>query len=322
MSLKTPSKNRTFIYGYHGQSNFGDDVFLKEIYSELDYYDVIYLKSGHNPLPLSSSRLKKIHSPIIFKRLIWLKIFFYLLFCNSIHFCAGSLFKSQSFFLCFITLYLIKKINPRFKIICKGVSIGPLENNNNKYWMQKINNLFDLCIVRDKYSENFNEINVFKEDIALNYFRKFKCEKNVISYDLAVCVNKEFCESDVYNDLVEIICRNFQNKNICLIQACNDNNDGDFIYTNFLYQKLKDTCSVDILNYSPVHLDDFIMSFNSFKFIITSRMHVGLLGHILSIKTFQFMYADKIEKLYESHKINNVILFSDIKQITKNDNFI
>ena len=104
-------KKSYFLYGYHGQGNFGDDIFLKIFNDKVlnkSINPIVTFKSGISKSILDGNGVSKIYSPRFIKRFVWWSIFINSLTKNKFVFCAGSLFVSQAFILMYFTLKLLK----------------------------------------------------------------------------------------------------------------------------------------------------------------------------------------------------------------------
>lgn len=319
---------KSIIYGYHGQGNFGDDIFFDVLVDQfLNPKGIcsISVKCGGVEVPHESRlNIKKIRSPKYFTRLVWVKLAWEMMQAKYVIFCAGSLFKSQSF-LGFLIAVLIAKIASlgRVKIYAIGVSIGPISRRFDMINMRIASSLMDYIGVRDIASLDYidQRNSEYVGDIAVPHLikmaRRYKCKfydinNRIVSQSIGVCVSASiFSDTLCLKALIaniEAVAGGGLLKDLKIIVACIDPIEGDCSASNAFYQAISNAgLRITTVYHRPANPDYLFEALSTCACVISCRMHVTLAALSLGIPAVQYSYAEKIPDVFQTLGISKEI---------------
>jgi len=314
--------SKIMIYGYHGQGNYGDDVFAKLIVDQLFIrfgISNVFYKSGVHSSPLDQLAAKKIYGLSFLKRLNWILVFFYTMRSKALVFCAGSLFVSQSFFLFWLTIRLVRLIKRnKVRIVALGVSIGPIESRLNRFFVKNAFKYFDVVGVRDEesYSYVYRHNVLFTNDIAIPEILRAKSELEPIvskrhhNFTLGISINESAVGSDFYEQMISFVAEDKSIDKIIVFNPCIDKVDGDFDSAMALIARIngiRGDVIIELVAHDPKNLQVIDRSICECSLIFASRMHIGIASRCFGVPLVQYAYAEKVKNVFKSLGIEDSI---------------
>lgn len=319
------------LYGYHGHSNLGDDLFLKITLKWLSSNFGVkkaYVNAVKGVLDCNIENVDIVSFDRLnhyIARAQWLRVLIYALRSDALIFSSGSILKIQPFMLMGVVLYLIKLIKGRnFKIIGIGISIGPFKNKFDEKWCIRVLSLFDRLLLRDNRSYHFVEEKLphlidagqitNSYDLALAWPSIKHSSSSSIRLNkyetVGIAINHDIVGSDPAfqdNSLLTCIARLLSDwqkrkpsRHIMIIVVCNDPKDGDYAISKSLHDQLKLlNATAQLYVHRSMDVDNTILQLASCNALFASRMHAGLLAMFNGVPVLQFSYASKIADFYQ-----------------------
>ena len=330
------NKNYATLVGYHGRKNFGDDIFLQvssDWVNKKFKINNIYVAGKKEGVPSEIKGVKIFpfeKSKYLITRFLWVDIFIHALKSRYILFSAGSIFTIQPFFLAWILLSLVKKIKGHnFGVGAMGVSIGPFRDKISLKYGPKLIKLMDFCILRDRASFDLIEQLSDKKNYSLSYDLalqwgpawSYKKRHNGELKVIGVCfhpgawggVKNMGYESNlaIYIEALRHFCLKNKNTHVKVFAACSDDLDGETEFVNFIYEELgKSNISAEEIIYNGSGTEEFANNIQQCDAVITSRMHVGIIGMMGAVPVFQLDYARKVGDFYGHTGLSSDFLYS------------
>jgi len=341
MSIKNKVKIRpraATLVGYHGYQNLGDDIFLRLMCRWLGSSLNIkkcYLstKSGMTERLISGIQVIPFKNPVSnISRLQWICTFRKAMQSDALIFSAGSIFTIQPFFLIYLVLSLLRFFRGKdLRIMAIGVSIGPFYSIRDQYWCLKGLSLMDYVLLRDYQSkllvdgakESINAQLSF--DLALSWHSTPKLAKRSAMIGLAITERAlGTCKTNhTYNCItvlkaLEEMLANFNEVKVRILCVCSDQRDGDRLISHHFHEILTSRWGdrIEAVYYEAENIDEMLNSIAECSFLISARMHVGIMGILASVPVYQISYAEKIRNFFIHSELSTQYLH-DHNKITQ-----
>jgi polysaccharide pyruvyl transferase WcaK-like protein len=329
------------LVGYHGYQNLGDDIFLRLICRWLGSSLNIkkcYLstKGGMTERLISGVQVIPFKSPVSnISRLQWICTFRKAMQSDALIFSAGSIFTIQPFFLIYLVLSLLRFFRGKdLRIMAIGVSIGPFYSIRDQYWCLKGLSLMDYVLLRDYQSkllvdcakESINAQLSF--DLALSWNEKqstLKLAKRSAMIGLAITERAlGTCKTNHTDNCIAVLkaleemLANFNEVKVRILCVCSDQRDGDRRISHHFHEILTSRWGdrIEAVYYEAENIDKMLNSIAECSFLISARMHVGIMGILASVPVYQISYAEKIRNFFIHSEISTQYLH-DHNKITQ-----
>jgi polysaccharide pyruvyl transferase WcaK-like protein len=309
--------------------NLGDDYFLSILIDmfSTNNYTKIYITSIPQNLP-KNKKVKLIG--ILKEKMIlrwiekWIRIFLYSLKSDILIFSAGSILTILPFKTVSMIIWLLKKLNPKIKILALGVSVGPFPSKKVQNNAIKLLNQFDSIVVRDKQSlkylqKGFDNKVIYSRDLAFNYVDINNTPKKTIDplclgialNDYRLLFGEEFIkDEDKRNDKILKIINKIINlkiiDKIVIFHTSSHKYYGDKRVSEYIFNYLKTKITCEIVIYNNSDINEFIGELSKCKVVLASRLHTGFFSLTQNTNVLQLAYADKISNFYEDLNIDTL----------------
>lgn len=319
------SKKTGVVIGFHGMQNTGDDLFLRIITDWASQFLGIrefYVTAETDKLPLLSESI--IVKGIFPKRKMFprenlLRQMVAALKSNYVIFGAGSIFTINSFRLLYYSMYLLRRLNKRVKILAVGVSIGPFHSNSDKLYCIKLLQLFDIIMVRDEESVDILKamgietkiIASFDLALSLPEFMDIPVKSsepltigvsmnNYNSYFGPQYAYLDKIRNDKVVEVISAFISKFPDTQIVLFEICGDSFYGDGPVCKYLLERIaKKSNYIRTVSYSR-DSTNVLFEMSRCTVVFAMRMHAGILASMIGIPVVQLSYARKISDFYDT----------------------
>lgn len=331
---------RTYVKGYYGYENLGDDIFV--VTAEWVFKNIFITSSpiflGEN-LPVLSKesnalRIKNMYLRKLVEICICLK-------ANTILYYGGSLFTDGGKNILDIKYHFRKMKFPSKKFITIGTSIGPFKDKNDCVTTKELLGKFDVIAVRDYSSTKLlKKMNleekasfVFDNAILVNEVfknlkkRELKYEKKLIKIGISLCryetyqnINIEIerqREESLQKMLDKIIKENENVTEFVFFEFNGNPKTGDMKVTKKFYEYYKEKIKVSIVKYTK-NTEEMIEELYNCDFIIGIRLHSGILAYALNIPFMLIEYHTKCTEFLNTINHNYRFNIDDDSQNIRN----
>ena len=295
--MRFPSRSqRTLVFGYHGKSNFGDDLFVEamEEFGEtiLNTRYVEFMRaSQRDPGPIASAwhlatgGTARIAAPLRAAELLWK-----LLLARNVAFCGGSLFTQPS------GAHLILYVLTRMKLCALsayGVSVGPMQESNRKNFILEY--LVANCeplVVRDLASIDRLPVTmngreaILGGDLAALHSGIEKASESRILSDRDDYVVFIPCSTAGNNQATaEALADSLSVEDKVIVLSANSNRDvGDDGVAIDCAQILRSAgIAATAVLYDDVQTSGAIRHIAEAKFVVSARLHGAIVAYLLSV---------------------------------------
>lgn len=324
--------NNSFIFGWYGGGNFGDELLLAtllELLNSKNYKDLKYLYLDNNIKGLLEQKYlyaesveskSKILKTILSSRNI--------IVGGGGHW--GQDMNNRVFFmtiLLFISHFIFRK-----KVFLLGVGFYNSTNRLGRIsaWLAAKSSRIILARDNESYT-NFNKFNkkgtYLDKDIAfsleslLSKLESFTIEKikDVIKLEsikkpILICVrHMKSNRGDSYNNAIaDLIDSNKDKKFILMSMEPREKFEQNYS----LIEKLKgtkDNVNISDFRFNPLAFVKYLKSNSKSTLLIAPQYHVQLIAHLVGIKHFPIVYDNKVKELLTSFGVNETFNMDNIK---------
>ena len=306
---------RILVVGYHGSSNFGDDLFLRivceQLYQRIGPVELVVSTNNSDACPkFVGCRISGAYPEgNRIRRLDWLRLLFVSLRSDGIIFCGGSIFagKRQAAFSHFLSTFrvvdrLLARQRPIFGV---GLSLGPFENRNARLQTQNAIRCFDRLIVRDHFSINIAITasrggTDLSPDIALALLPEYQRIRDEASrlpstgVSIGVFIGPGFEASNesaldkLVDGLLSAASKAGQEIRPTVFVTCRERDVSDAVIGERVFAALSARgISARIEEYSPLEPKKFIARLLQMDGIVSSRLHPALVAMSVGIPVLQ-----------------------------------
>lgn len=315
-------KNKAkLLLGYYGAGNFGDELILKQYLKKNKHERYIVFSYGYDYT--QNNVIKTYHWKQGDKLSNFKNFLSAIKKVDEVLWVGGTCFTDEDGDGAFKFMLIAKLFLKKLKYI--NIGINELKERNRKIKTKIILTLANYISVRDQQSYElakyykFNFINKYnlnsdiEQDLGEQYLENIKCsesnEKNLL-IAWRVLTNYVDDETELINSLVKYIIKvkdKFDNIYIINTDSTKDKKTSEKIYQNL--SQLKN------INYLPeLSTDEKINYVCKSSFIITARLHIGVMGSLLNKNTYVYNYSNKIEYYFNNHK-NTYKIFKQFNDV-------
>ena len=335
--------DKATLFGYHGMSNFGDDIFLRVIVELLRSrlgLEHLYVtaRPGHIPREINGVELIPIiPASLRITRLKVFIVFYYALQSRLLCFGAGSLFTVFPFASYAFLLRLLRFFRrQRSQVIALGVSVGPLKTGSQTYWCRRLLDRMDAILLRDTQSKMLISHGACRAKVFTGYDLALLWEpgwhQNVAASGkypiLGLCLNYsgrgngaiDGVNASVAATIFRAISKLMGTDPKIAVRifiVCTDTIYGDQQASDDVRELFADHGIIaEVYKYDGISPEAFLANMKDCFAMITSRMHAGVLCLMQEIPTYQISYAAKIDAFYGHCRLQQDFLFRP-QQITE-----
>lgn len=320
---------QTYVKGFYGNKNIGDDIFTVTAKWVFDNYflNTTPVFIGKN-LPLMPNGTKLYKTKYDFtRRLVELYI---LLRAETVLYYGGSILTNggNSFF---DIKYLLRRV-PLFskKMITIGTSIGPFKNGKDYTTTHELLSKFSGIGVRDYSSlEVLNKMKleskstftfdnaILLTDVFPNIQPKKTKKSNEIKIGVSVCRYESYNNLDKEKEIkrektlirtLDAILNKYEIDEIVFFEFNGSEKTGDKEVTQEFRSYFKGKVKTTIIEYSP-NTEDFLIEINKCDFMLGVRLHSSIIAYALKIPFMLVEYHDKCTEFLNT--INHNFRFDD-----------
>jgi polysaccharide pyruvyl transferase WcaK-like protein len=205
------------------------------------------------------------------------------------------------------------------KYIILGVGAGPIKKKLSSIIIRTFCNGAKKIVVRDNYSyETLKKIGV-KRDILVSFDYALKLKETYIPKETRntrnIALHLTSKQPELNRNLIDYLLKSNAYEDVWFIE----DHTGEYEKvksTNPEIEKLiNDKC---ILYNGYLEMVDTI---DSFRFVLTSKLHVGILGAIFEKKICSFPYHDKVKQFYKEIEFSDNCFISTVNEKAIIDHF-
>ena len=198
------------------------------------------------------------------------------------------------FKLIFMYAFFAKILHKPYYII--GVGAGPINNRLSKYILKKFCNGAENIIVRDGYSyETLKKLRVTTNiEISFDYALKLKetykssADKNTKKIVLHLTSKQQLLNEYI----IKFFIYNVNNKEVWFIE----DHPGEYERVKKVNPNIENLIGSNYILYT--NNETMISNIDMFQFILTSKLHVGIVSSVLNKSICSFPYHDKVKQFY------------------------
>lgn len=312
--------NNSFIAGYYGAGNFGDELLLEIILGILKSKNCQEIRFFYS----SPKKYNRIHKDYGFELVDGskkMKVLYNLLRSRNIIIGGGGLwgcdFSKNTFFLT-VALFLSKLFKKN--VYCVGVGYYNSTSRLGRISAFLMSKASKIIIARDK--ESFSNFRKFTDkvyidkDIAFfydlaNYRAESKIEDKIgkIKENSVLIGLRRFKNSELEKKWKKVIEDSIKNnpksKFILSIFEFKETDPQGYEFVKKMNKKYKNVMPFEF-NYNPLELVSFLKKNSKRLIIISPQYHINLISYLSSVKILPISYDNKSVELFNSLGLKNI----------------